>query len=155
MSFDQLAQVATAVGKYLKYPVAGILIMLAIILYSTSLSYLTYNILFLLFGFFTTGFVPSFSIVREQHSARYSGSALGFMNMANSFGPFLAPTAVGLLMDTIWNGTLIDSQRVYSLNNYKTALLIGPVCLILALFILPLIKETYCKTADQREPKTT
>ena len=36
VSFDQLAQVATAVGNYLKYPVAGILIMLAFILYSTS-----------------------------------------------------------------------------------------------------------------------
>lgn len=122
-----------------------------IILYATNLSYTAYTILYFSFGFFTCGFVPSFSIVREQHSAQYSGTALGFMNMINSSGPGVAPLLVGLLLDCLWSGTLVDSEKVYSLADYKVALLVAPICLVSALIVLPFIKETFCRTADQRD----
>ncbi len=126
------------------------LTLIIFILYVPNLSYLTYNFLLFLFGFFTTGFVPSFSIVREQHRSEYSGSALGFMNMVNSLGPALAPLIVGKLLDLLWSGHLTDNQRLYSVSEYKIALLVCPACLLLALAILPFIKETYCKTIDHK-----
>lgn len=131
------------------------LALILIILYVPHVNYFTYLMLYLGFGFFTCGFVPAFSIVREQHKTQYSGTALGFMNMVNSLGPALSPMFVGILLDHFWTGTLIDSQRIYTLANYKSALLVGPICLILAIFVLPFIKETFCQTSDQRAPKTT
>lgn len=125
--------------------------LIAVILYVTDLSYLTYAILYFTFGFFTCGFVPSFSIVREQHEAQYSGTALGFMNMINSIGPGIAPLLIGILLDLLWSGTLLDSEKVYTLADYKMALTVAPICLVCALIVLPFIKETYCQTADQRD----
>jgi len=127
------------------------LTIMLVIIYAPNINYVAYSLLFFFYGFFTCGFVPSFSIVREQHIAQYSGTALGFMNMINSCGPGIAPLIVGLLLDTLWAGTLVNSEKVYQLADYKIALTVAPICLLCALITLPLIKETFCRTADQRD----
>lgn len=127
------------------------LILILAILYFPHVNYLTYNILFFSFGFFTCGFVPSFSMVREQHESQYSGTALGFMNMINSLGPCIAPFLIGLVLDLLWSGTTYGGEKVYSILNYKTALLIIPICIMSALALLPFITETFGRTLNHRK----
>lgn len=127
----------------------GTLICLSCVLYLPISSIYILGPLLFLFGFFTCGFVPSFSILRELHPARASGTALGFMNMINSLGAALAPPAIGILLDLLWSGGLqADGTRLYTLGNYYTALAALPVLILIALLLLPLMKETFCKTAD-------
>jgi MFS family permease len=129
----------------------GTLISLSAILYFPNESIYVLGTLLFLFGFFTCGFVPSFSILRELHPARASGTALGFINMINSMGSALAPPAVGLILDMLWKGSLQeDGTRYYSLGDYYTALASLPILVLLALLILPLLKETFCKTVENR-----
>lgn len=118
------------------------------ILYLHSLPLPVLGTLLFLFGFFTCGFVPSFSILREQHSAKFSGTALGFMNMINSMGAALAIPAIGIILDYRWNGLLNGTTRVYDLADYRAALSAIPVCFVLAIILLPMIKETHCRTQN-------
>lgn len=124
----------------------GTLICLVGIIYlPMSLTLLT--VMMFAFGFFTCGFVPSFSLIRELHPPKASGTALGFMNMINSLGGAIAAPAIGILLDWAWDGKILNRARVYSAANYHLALNALPILVIIALLILPMIKETYCQTA--------
>ena len=129
----------------------GALLAMLCILYLPVPSIVLLGFIIFLFGFFTSGFVPSFSIVRELHPKAVSGTALGFMNMINNFGGAIAPPMVGIILDIYWGNTLVDGMRVYSTHDYTIALTILPVILLFSLIILPFIKETHCQTTETNE----
>lgn len=106
------------------------------------------GILLFLFGFFSSGFLPAFSIAREINPPETNATALGFVNTLNSLGAALAQPFIGLLLDFGWQGGMADGVRQYSVGNYHIALLTVPVCIGISLFILPFIKETYCKSVS-------
>ncbi len=124
----------------------GTLICLLGIIYLSHVSLMLLGILMFFFGFFTCGFVPAFSLLREYHPPEASGTALGFMNMVNSLGGAIAPPAVGVILDHVWDGQFADGARVYASNNYHVALTALPALVVMAIIILPFIKETYCQT---------
>lgn len=103
---------------------------------------------FLLFGFglFSAGFLPAFAVAKELCSKRYVATGLSFMNMMNMIGIAIAQPVVGYLLDYYWAGGLVNGVRTYPLSAYTLALGILPLCMLIALFILPLIRETYCKS---------
>lgn len=100
------------------------------------------------FGFFSAGFLPIFSIVKEISSGEYVATALGFTNTLNMLvGGVILQPVIGVLLDHLWSGELLVSgQRYYALQDYTTALSTLPGCLLVALLILPWIRETYCQT---------
>ena len=119
------------------------------IIYFTPDSLFLLGVLMFCFGFFTCGFIPSFSIIRELHTSKASGTALGFMNMINNFGGAIAPPLVGFGLDFLWDGKIVDNTPIYGLTTYQHSLLILPISIFLALVILPIIPETFCKTKEQ------
>lgn len=133
----------------------GTLICLLGIIYFSHVSLLFLGILMFFFGFFTCGFVPAFSLLREYHAPEASGTALGFMNMVNSLGGAIAPPTVGIILDHVWDGQFADGARVYANNNYHVALTALPVLVLIALIILPFIQETYCRTTGHIRTKHT
>jgi MFS family permease len=100
-----------------------------------------------LFGFFSSAFLPSFSIARELQPARASGAALGFMNMINSLGGAVMPPIIGYILDLAWDGIMTNGNRVYSANDFHTAFSIIPISMILGLLVAFTVKETFCKPA--------
>lgn len=102
--------------------------------------------LLLLCGFFTSAFLPGFSLIRENIPARASATALGFMNTLNMIGGAIGQPIVGRVLDHCWAGQSLAGTRIYTLNAYKVALTALPIGLMLSLLLLPLIKETYCRT---------
>lgn len=97
------------------------------------------------FGFFCGGFLPAFSIVRELNPPSVNATAIGFANTLNSIGGAMAQPVIGILLDWRWSGQFTNGIRVFSINDYHTALAALPICILLALCIIPFIKETYCK----------
>lgn len=127
----------------------GTLIVSLIILYvPISLSVMSF--LLFLFGFFSSGFLPGFSIVKESSPPEQTATALGFMNMMNSIGPAFIQPLVGFILDYLWNKEMLNGVPHYSLIDYKIALSVIPVGLLLALLTLPFIRETYCGSAINR-----
>lgn len=128
----------------------GALAFIIPIIYSPISSVWLLGICMFLFGFFSSGFLPSFSLIREINNPRICGSVVGFMNMLNSIGGALIPLAIGAMLDYFWQGETIDNLRIYSLGNYHLALSLLPLCIIIALLILPLLPESYCRLREDK-----
>jgi hypothetical protein len=46
----------------------------------------------------------------------------------------------------MWGGEILNKVRVYPLEAYTTSLAILPACILISLLILPLVKETHCRS---------
>ncbi len=104
--------------------------------------------LLFLFGFFSSAFLPAFSIVREINPIQTNATALGFLNMLNMSGAAIAPPFIGWLLDSNWQGAMHNGARIYDIHNFHLALMALPICVGISLFILPFIKETYCRRVE-------
>ena len=121
-----------------------LLVMLAILNLDISISGM-YVLMFLL-GVCSSGFILAFSIVREINAPLLTGTAIGFINTLNNASGALAQPIVGKILDRLWDETYrLDGSPVYTVDAYNTALMFLPVCLLVALLLVPLIRETYCK----------
>lgn len=104
--------------------------------------------LMFLLGFFSSGFIIAFVVTRENNRTEIAGTAIGFMNMLNTFGVALFQWLIGWILDWVSYQSPVPhlGQGTFSLEDYQVALLSLPICLGLALFILLYLKETYCRS---------
>ncbi len=104
------------------------------------------GVLLFLYGGATSAQVLSFGLAMDNNRSRVLGTAIGFTNMAViASGVVLQPT-VGFILQHFWDGARVNGVAVYSVHAYQIALLMIPVCFLLALIISSfLIKETYCQ----------
>jgi len=123
----------------------GAFIFILLFIYQPHVSVTMLKCYMFLFGFFCGGFIVSFSVIRESHPWHFSGTSLGFMNLVNTVGAAASPLLVGILLDTYWDGTMVNHVQVFSAATYYKAITILPIFVGLSLLILPFIKETYCK----------
>jgi MFS family permease len=72
-----------------------------------------------------------------------SGLVSGFVNMIVMIGGVVFQPLVGWILDFFWKGTMIEGVRSYSAYDYRLALAILPLSTLLAVFLGPLLRETY------------
>lgn len=109
------------------------------------------KILMFLLGVFSSGFILAFSVVREINIPILTGTAIGFINTLNNASGALAQPVVGHLLDNLWDGHYtVNGDPLYTIGMYNEALLFLPVCIIIALLLLPFIRETYCRPLKTR-----
>ncbi|WP_454782563.1 MFS transporter [Legionella sp. WA2022007384] len=104
------------------------------------------ELLLFAFGIFSAGFLPAFTVAKELCNKKYVASGLSFMNMMNMIGIAIAQPLIGYILDKMWQGEMNGNVRVYPLEAYHTGLAILPLGMLIALIILPKIKETYCQS---------
>ncbi|HVT63427.1 MAG TPA: MFS transporter, partial [Legionellaceae bacterium] len=97
------------------------------------------------FGIFSSGFLPAFALAKELCNQKYVATALSFMNMMNMVGIAIVQPAVGFVLDNLWSGQMDNNVRIYTVENYQIALAILPVGMLIAVLLLPFIRETHCK----------
>ncbi len=120
------------------------LLCLSCIIYLSLDNLLLLTLLLFMFGFFTSSMLLCFALNSEWHPTWATGVAIGGTNMIVMLGGNIFQPLVGHLLDSHWQGTLVNGVRLFSLTDYRLALSVLPMCLIMALFIIPFIKETYC-----------
>lgn len=98
------------------------------------------------FGIFSAGFLPAFSVAKELCNKKYVATGLSFMNMMNMIGIALAQPLIGLILDQMWQGQTVGNVRLYPIEAYYTSLSILPLGMLIALILLPKVKETYCQS---------
>ena len=98
----------------------------------------SFYIIFFLFGFFVSGFLPSFSVVKESVPPNRMGTALGLMNTFNTVGGILIPPMVGYLLNHL----------THHQNPYLYPLHILPLCSSLAIIAAIFSNETHCKQVN-------
>ena len=98
------------------------------------------------FGIFSAGFLPAFALVKEHCQKHYVATGLSFMNMVNMIGIAMVQPAIGYILDARWEGALTNHHvRIYPLSAYCIALALLPIGMLIALILLPRIRESYCK----------
>lgn len=121
------------------------LLITVLIIYNTHMPAWAMAMCMLGLGFFSSGFIIAFAVMREKNRPDVAGTAIGFINMLNTFGGAAMQLVIGKLLDvTATEQVVVNGDTIFSLNDYQNALLALPVCLALSLVMLFFLKETYC-----------
>lgn len=110
--------------------------------------------LLFLFGLFSAGFLPAFSIIKEISCQKNCATALSFMQMMNMVGVAISQPLIGVLLDKYYLAEhslnlMNASEIIYSISHHTKAISILPAGMLIAILLLPFIKETYCKPIDK------
>lgn len=98
-------------------------------------------------GFFSAGQILGFAVATESAPSKLAGAVSGVVNMFVMTGGAFQNPLVGWLLDFLWSadhpGVTQIVGRVYSVQNYQTALL--PVCIgfLVAFIITFFLPETF------------
>lgn len=88
----------------------------------------------------------SFGLIKDIVPSSFFGMSAGVNNMAAILGGAVAQPLVGYLLHLGWHGLKIHNIPIYSIDNYRTALLVLPIVALLGFgIVLFKIKETYCE----------
>ena len=120
---------------------AGITSLFAFYLPSQSMT--TLCVLFFIFGLFAGVHPLVFSIARENNPNKLAGTSIALTNAFIMIGGFVQPV-VGLLLDEHWKGGMSHGIRAYSASDFKFALMVIPIALILSGVIAFFVRETHC-----------
>ncbi len=115
------------------------------LIYGSGYSFTSVAIAMFLLGFFSSGFLIAFAVTREKNRPEVSGTAIGFINMLNTFSGAFFQLAIGWILDLVaTDAVYTEAGKAFSLLDYQKALTCIPVCLIISFFMLRRIKETHC-----------
>lgn len=115
------------------------------LIYGAGYSFASLAVGMFLLGFFSSGFLLAFVVTREKNRPEISGTAIGFINMLNTFSVALLQWLIGWILDTVATSVIItNGDKSFALEDYQKALTAIPVCLVIALLALMRVKETYC-----------
>jgi MFS family permease len=102
-------------------------------------------ILFVVNGVGGCTMILTFTCVRETNRPSRSGAAMGFVNMCVVGSGAVYQPLIGVLLDSRWDGTMLDGARVYDTDAYAFAfstLLVSYCAGLIACWIL---RETHCR----------
>lgn len=116
-------------------------ITICLLIFIDSWSVISLEILWFLFGIFSSGFLPFMTIIRNQHSYHHLGTAMGFGNAMNMMGGAALQPIIGWMLDQGWTGEMIDGVRSYPPSSYKYALLTIPALITISYVVLLFVKE--------------
>ena len=118
---------------------------LAALIWIADLPVLALGGLCLVTGFLGSAQIVGFALVKENHPARLSGTAIGFVNgMVTGAGALFQPL-VGLLLDLAWTGKIAHGARVYAPEAYRLALTSLIACGVAGALCLLAVRETFCR----------
>jgi sugar phosphate permease len=122
-----------------------------VLLYTHGLPvYMIYTLLFL-FGICCGPHPLCFTLSKENNPHEISGTTVAFANFLIMMGGFIFQPVVGNILDFLWDGSMDQGIRIYSAQNYTTALSLIPIGLFLSIILTLFIKETYHRAiAEER-----
>ncbi|MDF1645727.1 MAG: MFS transporter [Legionellaceae bacterium] len=120
------------------------LLCLLIVLYSSALSLLVLTMILFCFGFSASGFFTSFAMIRETFPLALAATVLSIMNTFNSLFEALFEPLIGVILDWVWDGAVVNHVPQFSIVGYHLSLLLLPISLVLSLASLTFIDETFC-----------
>jgi MFS family permease len=118
---------------------------LAALIYVPDLPVVVLGALSFLVGLLGSAQIVCFALVRENHRAELSGTAIGLVNALVTGAGALFQPLIGFLLDLAWTGETALGARVYAPGAYRVAFasLIG--CCLGGLFCLLAVRETHCR----------
>ena len=100
-------------------------------------------------GFCNVAVATAYAVAAEMHPQSLSGTAMGFTNMASVIVGASFQPLIGRLLDLGWQGTMLHGAPLYSVDNFKSAMTLLPLCAFVALVLCLFIPESFPKTSDR------
>lgn len=125
------------------------LLLLMLFLYMPNLTLFQVQCIMFFIGVTSSVQVICFAIGRENCPTSLAGTVVAVTNFLVVSLAFFQ-IFVGKILDYTWDGTVVDQAKVYSADNYHTAMIILPIALILAFLLSFFLKETYCRPMEAR-----
>lgn len=113
-----------------------------ILIWSTLPISVLYGILFL-FGVCSSTEVLCFAIGRDITELKLAATVMGMINFFIMLSGMVTQPLVGILLEKIWGGELINGMMVYSTHAYRASLIIIPIAMLTACLLAMLLPETY------------
>ncbi|MDK3155058.1 MFS transporter [Kamptonema cortianum] len=108
-------------------------------------------VLLFLSGVFFAAQPLIFSSVCQLTPHASNGTAVSFTNMIVMIVGMVLQPLIGWFLDWIWDGVMNNGIPLYSIADYRFALLSVPVCLLISLLLVPLIPETFPREKKAEE----
>lgn len=102
-------------------------------------------------GLATATQVISYPMVSENNSHQLTAMSVSVVSFAAIGGYAIFQLLFERRMDLHWDGLIIHNEAIYSISNFKTALLILPIGFVVALVAALLLKEVHCQTIVETE----
>ncbi len=83
----------------------------------------------------------SFSFTCSHMPVHFSGVTIGITNMVTMLSGLVFQPIIGMILDNLWKGEMKDGVRVFEASDYRSALLVVPICVIIAFIISLFLKE--------------
>lgn len=123
--------------------------LLSVVFFTPGLSGLSVSLIFLIFGIFSSAQVLVFTIGREISSSKSAGTAIAMTNMFIMIGGAILQPVIGIVLDLLWDGKVVNGLHVYSTWNFQVALSVLPAGLILSVILSYFLKESYCRITHE------
>ena len=91
------------------------------------------------FGFATSSMLLAFSLAKELSPHYVTGFIIGFINMMVMAIGIMFQHAISMLLDNL------AGSHELTVQNFHSALILLPLCQLMAFFLLQSTSETYCK----------
>ena len=119
---------------------AALLVMLLVV-FGHDFKPLFLNVLMFIFGFCVGVFMLCFALAKETNPMVLAATVVSMINMGDPiFGSFTEPL-IGKVLDLGWKGQFIEGMRNYAVIDYRIALSLLPLYLMLAVLFLRAVKE--------------
>jgi MFS family permease len=99
----------------------------------------------LITGFASGSMIVSFAFAKESVPLRLSGTVSGIINMGVMAGPMILQPAVGLVLDSMWQGGLSEGVRVYDAAAYRSGFSMMLAWIVVSFILLTFTRETNCR----------
>lgn len=120
-----------------------VLLISIVIVYASNLSFAALLSLFFLLGMIMGSQVIGYPLITESNTVTLSGTATGLASMFIVSAGF-TQLLFGWLLGLHWQHVMVNGEPIYSLSDYRLAMLILPVSFFIALISALCCKETYC-----------
>ena len=83
-----------------------------------------------------------FALAKESNAPELNGASLGLINTFAVGGGAVLQPLVGIVLDFLWDGGMLDGAPVYALEDYRIGLAVLPFCCAISLVTSLFIKES-------------
>ncbi len=111
---------------------------------ASALSEWSLGFIFFALGFFTSAQVVGYPLIAESNSSANTGAATGFASVIIMGGGGVGQVLFGLLMQH--HAGVVNHS--YSAVDFQFAMWMFPISILMALVVIILARETYCKRYD-------
>lgn len=123
-------------------------IAMMVVLYIPGISAIAVLAILLFYGVFCSTQNVCFAVGLENASRELAGSAVALINMFVMLGGMVLQPLVGKLLDMHWQGAMQGDIRIYSAFDYRFALTMIPIGLIISAILTKFLRETHAKVGN-------